>query len=198
VSARIVPDYRALAEHLLGSGHESVGFTIVATGPNGASPHHDPGGRGVRAGDAVVMDFGGRVGGYCSDLARTVSVGEPSDLLGEVHDVVHRAQAAAFRAVAPGVPAQEVDRAAREVIFDAGYGPDFIHRTGHGIGLEEHEAPFIVEGNEERLDIGMCFSLEPGIYLPDTLGVRIEDIVTVTSDGARNLNHAPRRLLIVA
>jgi Xaa-Pro aminopeptidase len=189
---------RALAGHLLDAGHESVAFTIVASGPNGASPHHEPGTRGVRAGDAVVMDFGGRIGGYCSDITRTVVVREPAGEIGEVHEVVRQAQEAAFAAAGPGVPAQEVDRAARAVIEDAGYGAFFVHRTGHGIGLEEHEAPYVVEGNAAPLEVGNCFSIEPGIYLEGRFGVRIEDIVAVSPDGVVRLNHAPRQLVAVA
>ncbi|HYT29194.1 MAG TPA: M24 family metallopeptidase, partial [Actinomycetota bacterium] len=188
---------KGLSGHLLDAGHGSVGFTIVGGGPNGASPHHEPAGRVIRQGDAVVLDFGGRVGGYCSDVTRTVSVGEPPEEVREVHDVVHRAQADAFRSVRPGVPAEEVDRAARAVIEEAGFGAEFVHRTGHGIGLEEHEPPYIVAGNGEPLEPGMAFSIEPGIYLPGRFGVRIEDIVVVTADGAKNLNDAPRELLIV-
>jgi D-alanyl-D-alanine dipeptidase len=143
------------------------------------------------------MDFGGRIHGYCSDITRTVVVGPPSDEVEEVHDIVRRAQEAAFQAAGPGVAAQEVDRAARAVIEEAGYGDTFVHRTGHGIGLEEHEAPYIVRGNDEPLQVGMCFSLEPGIYLPGQFGVRIEDIVAVTVDGVARLNHATRDLLAV-
>jgi len=187
-----------LGEGLLAAGHDSVAFTIVATGPNGASPHHEPGSRTLAEGDVLVMDFGGRVGGYCSDMTRTVSVGEPTEEAREVHDVVRRAQRAAFAIVRPGVPAQDVDREARAVIEAAGYGEHFVHRTGHGIGLEEHEDPYIVSGNGARLEAGMCFSIEPGIYLPGRFGVRIEDIVAVTEDGADSLNDAPRDLLVVA
>lgn len=187
-----------LGELLLAVGHETVAFTIVASGPNGASPHHEPGGRTIRAGDAVVLDFGGRIGGYCSDLTRTVVVGTPPAGFLEVYEVVREAQEVAFRAVRPGVPAEEVDAAARRVIEAAGYGERFIHRTGHGIGLEEHEEPYIVAGNREPLRVGHCFSIEPGIYLPGEFGVRIEDIVTVTPEGAQRLNHAPRELLTVA
>jgi D-alanyl-D-alanine dipeptidase len=179
------------------TGHDSVAFTIVASGPNAASPHHEPGDRAVRVGDAVVMDFGGRVRGYCSDITRTVSVGRPTDELQEVHEIVRRAQDAAFQAAGPGVPAEEVDGAARSVIEDAGYGDAFVHRTGHGIGLEEHEEPYIVAGNETALVPGNCFSIEPGIYLDGNFGVRIEDIVAVTEDGTVRLNHAPRELLMV-
>lgn len=188
---------RSLATYLEEEGHESVAFTIVASGPNGASPHHEPGDRGIRDGDSVVMDFGGRVRGYCSDITRTIVVGPPSEEVGEVHEIVRRAQDAAFGVVAPGVPAEDVDQAARAVIEQAGYGEAFVHRTGHGIGLEEHEAPYIVRGNAEPLQEGMCFSLEPGIYLPGKFGVRIEDIVAVTADGTVRLNHATRDLLAV-
>jgi Xaa-Pro aminopeptidase len=187
----------SLAGHLLDAGHESVAFTIVASGPNGASPHHEPAGRRAQRGDAVVLDFGGRIGGYCSDMTRTVSVGEPPQKVKEVYEIVREAQEAAFQAVRPGVQAEEVDGAARNVIEDAGYGEGFIHRTGHGIGLDEHEPPWIVRGNQQSLVEGMCFSIEPGIYLAGEFGVRIEDIVTVTADGARRLNLADRDLTMV-
>lgn len=187
-----------LSDLLLETGHDRVGFTIVGSGPNGASPHHDPGDRTIQAGDAVVLDFGGRSAGYFSDVSRTPAVRETASELAQVHEIVLEAQERAFRTVRPGVPAQEVDRSARQVIVEAGYGELFVHRTGHGIGLEEHEAPYIVEGNDQPLRAGMCFSIEPGIYLPGRFGVRIEDIVTVTEDGADRLNHAPRGLEIVA
>ncbi|MDQ4005896.1 MAG: aminopeptidase P family protein [Actinomycetota bacterium] len=183
-----------LAGLLLESGNDDVEFTIVGSGPNGASPHHEPGGREILAGDGVVLDFGGRTGGYCSDISRTVAVGAPSPEFKHVYEIVREAQEEAFRAVAPDVPAQDVDRAAREVIERSGYGDLFVHRTGHGIGLEVHEPPYIVEGNREPLRPGMCFSIEPGIYLPGQFGVRIEDIVAVTEKGARRLNHATREL----
>jgi D-alanyl-D-alanine dipeptidase len=188
----------ALGGLLLEMGHDSVGFGIVGSGPNGASPHHLPGDRVIGRGDVVVLDFGGRVEGYCSDVTRTVSVGEPSAEAIEVHEIVRRAQEAAFRAVRPGVAAEEIDRTARTVIDEAGYGEAFIHRTGHGIGLEEHEEPYIVAGNRQPLEPGMCFSIEPGIYLEGRFGVRIEDIVVVTEDGARSLNEAVRDLTVVA
>jgi Xaa-Pro aminopeptidase len=188
---------RSVASHLVDAGHESAAFTIVASGPNGASPHHEPGDRGIRRGDAVVLDFGGRVGGYCSDLSRTVSVGPPAEELVEVHSIVRRAQEAGLAAAGPGVPAQEIDRAARRVIESEGYGDAFLHRTGHGIGLEEHEPPYLVEGNDQPLEEGMCFSIEPGVYLEGRFGVRIEDIVVVTSGGAVSLNHADRGLTVV-
>jgi len=184
---------------LLGAhGHETVDFTIVGSGPNGASPHHEAGERVIEAGDAVVLDFGGHMGGYCSDISRTVGVGEPSAALERVHGVVREAQQAGVDAVRPGVACFEVDRAARAVIEDAGYGERFIHRTGHGIGLEVHEPPYIVEGMTVHLQAGMTFSVEPGIYLPGRFGVRIEDIVVCTADGVERLNQAPRDLAVVA
>jgi Xaa-Pro aminopeptidase len=188
---------RVLADLLQELGHDSVAFTMVGTGPNSASPHHEPGDRGIRAGDTVVMDFGGRVRGYCSDITRTVSGGPPPEEVREIHDIVRHAQEEAFKTAAPGVSAEEVDRAARSVIDEAGYADAFVHRTGHGIGLEEHEAPYIVEGNQAPLEVGNCFSIEPGIYLEGRFGVRLEDIVAVTADGVIRLNHATRDLLVV-
>ncbi|MFF5367001.1 aminopeptidase P family protein [Streptomyces sp. NPDC013187] len=178
-------------------GHEQVDFTIVASGPNGADPHHEAGERVIARGDMVVLDFGGLRDGYGSDTSRTVHVGEPTDEERRVHDVVREAQEAGFRAVRPGAACQDVDRAARRVIADAGYGEYFIHRTGHGIGVTTHEPPYMIEGEERPLVPGMCFSVEPGIYLPGRFGVRIEDIVTVTEDGGRRLNTTTRELVIV-
>jgi Xaa-Pro aminopeptidase len=181
-----------LREH----GHDEVAFAIVASGPNGASPHHEAGTRVLRAGDPVVLDFGGRVGGYCSDLSRTICVDRPPGGFDDVYQLVKEAQEAAFAAVRPGALAEDVDRAARRVIDEGGFGARFIHRTGHGIGLEEHEPPYIVAGNTERLEPGMCFSIEPGIYLDGRYGVRIEDIVAVTDTGGIRLNRANRGLVI--
>jgi D-alanyl-D-alanine dipeptidase len=186
-----------LADLLRAHGHETVDFTIVGSGPNGASPHHEAGDRVIGVGDTVVLDFGGRMAGYCSDITRTVVVGRPTEEQREVHGIVRTAQQAAFEAVRPGVPCELVDRAARDVIDAAGYGERFIHRTGHGIGLEVHEPPYIVEGNATPLEPGMTFSLEPGIYLPERFGVRIEDIVAVTPKGAERFNHAQRELAVV-
>ncbi|MFF0161348.1 aminopeptidase P family protein [Streptomyces sp. NPDC005263] len=192
--SRIAADLaRLLREH----GHEQVDFTIVASGPNGANPHHEVGDRVVERGDMVVLDFGGLKAGYGSDTSRTVHVGEPTDEERRVHDLVREAQEAGFRAVRPGVACQEVDRAARAVIADAGYGDRFIHRTGHGIGVTTHEPPYMIEGEEQPLVPGMCFSVEPGVYLPGRFGVRIEDIVTVTEDGGRRLNATSREMVIV-
>ena len=187
-----------LGELLVQMGHQRVAFTIVGGGPNAASPHHEPGDRTIQGGDAVVMDFGGRVEGYCSDITRTVVVRHTPREFDHIYEVVLEAQDRAFRAVKPGVSAEAVDGAAREVIERAGYGDLFVHRTGHGIGLEEHEEPYLVAGNREPLRPGMCFSIEPGIYLPGRFGIRIEDIVTVTEDGAQRLNHAQRDLQVVA
>ncbi len=186
-----------IADMLIENGHDRAAFTIVASGPNSASPHHEPGPRTIRAKDVVVMDFGGQLGGYYSDTTRTVVVGAAPEGFGEVYALVEAAQEAGCRAAAPGVPAQDVDRAARNIIEPGGYGEAFFHRTGHGIGLEVHEPPYIVEGNEEPLRVGTTFSIEPGIYLEGRFGVRIEDIVLVTEEGADRLNRSTRDLQIV-
>ncbi|MFI8201525.1 aminopeptidase P family protein [Streptomyces sp. NPDC085937] len=178
-------------------GHSQVDFTIVASGPNGADPHHEAGDRRIGRGDMVVLDFGGLKDGYGSDTSRTVHVGEPTEEERRVHDLVREAQEAGFRAVRPGAACQDVDRAARAVIADAGYGAYFIHRTGHGIGVTTHEPPYMIEGEEQPLVPGMCFSVEPGVYLPGRFGVRIEDIVTVTEDGGRRLNDTTREMVMV-
>ncbi|MBB4891956.1 Xaa-Pro aminopeptidase [Streptomyces olivoverticillatus] len=186
-----------LARLLRENGHEQVDFTIVGSGPNGASPHHDSGERVIEDGDMVVMDFGGLREGYGSDTTRTVHVGQPTAEERKVHDVVREAQQAAFEAVRPGVACQEIDRAARQVIRRAGFGEYFIHRTGHGIGVTTHEPPYMVEGEHLPLVPGMCFSIEPGIYLPGRFGVRIEDIVVCTEGGGRRLNNTERELRVV-
>jgi len=186
-----------LAALLLRFGHSQVDFTVVGSGPNGANPHHEAGERTIEHGDMVVLDFGGLKHGYGSDTTRTVHVGEPTPEERRVHDVVREAQQAGFEAVRPGVACQDVDRAARAVITEAGYGEYFIHRTGHGIGVTTHEPPYMIEGEEQPLVPGMCFSVEPGIYLPGRFGVRIEDIVTVTEDGGRRLNNTTREMVIV-
>lgn len=188
---------RQLAALTVEEGHDTAEFGIVASGPNGASPHHHVGERVIEEGDIVVCDFGGRLGGYYSDSTRTFVVGEPTLDQDEVHDVVLAANEAGRAAVKPGVPCEEVDRVARQVIEDAGYGEYFVHRTGHGIGLEVHEHPYMVRGNDELLEPGMTFSVEPGIYVPDRFGVRIEDIVVCTEDGVESLNQSERRLVAV-
>jgi Xaa-Pro aminopeptidase len=186
-----------LADLLRSFGHEQVDFTVVGSGPNGADPHHEAGDRVIRDGDAVVLDFGGLRYGYGSDTTRTVCVGEPTPEIRDVHEVVRQAQQAGVDAVRPGATCQDVDRAARAVITEAGYGEAFIHRTGHGIGVTTHEPPYIVEGEEQPLVPGMCFSVEPGIYLSGRFGVRIEDIVTVTDSGVARLNDTDHGLGIV-
>ncbi|MFB8027022.1 MULTISPECIES: M24 family metallopeptidase [unclassified Streptomyces] len=186
-----------LAALLLEHGHSQVDFTVVGSGPNGADPHHEAGERTIEGGDMVVLDFGGLMHGYGSDTSRTVHVGEPTAEEQRVHDVVREAQEAGCRAVRPGVACQDIDRAARAVVTEFGYGERFIHRTGHGIGVTTHEPPYMIEGEELPLVPGMCFSVEPGIYLPGRFGVRIEDIVTVTENGGRRLNATARELAIV-
>ena len=188
-----------LAALLRDEGHDEVMFTIVAAGEDGASPHHHTGDRVIRHGDTVVLDFGGTRSGYGSDITRTVQVGgHPSDEVVRVHDVVLRAQQAGYEAARAGATAQSVDAAARAVIADAGYGEFFIHRLGHGIGLDGHEHPYLVRGNEQRLEPGMAFSIEPGIYLPGRFGVRIEDIAILGDDGvAEALNRVDRGLATV-
>ena len=187
-----------LAERLLARGHDTAEFTIVASGPNAASPHHEPTDRRIGVGDVVVLDFGGTVAGYFSDTTRTLVVGDAGERLRTVHAVVAAAQRAATDAVRPGVEIQTIDRAARTVIDDAGFGDRFIHRTGHGIGLELHEPPYAAVGDRTVLEPGMTFSVEPGIYLEGELGVRIEDIVAVTEDGVEPLNTTSRDLRTVA
>ncbi|WP_409329937.1 M24 family metallopeptidase [Trujillonella humicola] len=186
-----------IAAAILAEGHVGVDFTIVGSGPNGASPHHELSDRVVQAGDVVVVDIGGELAtGYRSDCTRTYVVGgEPDARTAEWYAVLQEAQQAASAAVRPGVAAEEVDATARRVIGDAGWGEHFIHRTGHGIGLDTHEAPYIVAGNDLPLVPGMAFSVEPGIYLPGSCGARIEDIVICTADGVRSVNHGPRELV---
>ncbi|GAB3138248.1 Xaa-Pro peptidase family protein [Micromonospora sonneratiae] len=172
------------------TGHASVDFVIVAAGPNAASPHHEPTGRVIEAGDPVVVDIGGTMpSGYCSDSTRTyVAGGRPPSGFVDYYRVLQVAQQAAVAAVQPGVTAEAVDAAARAIITAAGYGAAFLHRTGHGIGLDGHEDPYIVAGNSRPLEPGMTFSIEPGIYLAGRHGARIEDIVVCTPDGVERLN----------
>jgi Xaa-Pro aminopeptidase len=178
-------------------GHDRSWFTIIASGPDSASPHHETGSRKIEEGDMVVCDFGGTIDGYHSDVTRTFVVGPPTPKQQEVHVLVVAANAAGRAAVAPGLPCQEVDAAARRVIEDGGYGRYFIHRTGHGIGLEGHEHPYIVDGNSLALETGMTFSIEPGIYIPGEFGVRVEDIVACGADAVDDLNQAERSLIEV-
>ncbi len=186
-----------LGELLVSRGHDTADFMIVASGPNAASPHHAPTERVIGDGNGVVIDFGGSVDGYFSDTTRTVVVGEPGERLRAVHGVVAEAQRVATEAVRPGVEIESVDRAARTLIDAAGFGDRFVHRTGHGIGLEVHEPPYATTGDRTVLEPGMTFSVEPGIYLEGELGVRIEDIVAVTDDGVESLNTTSRDLVTV-
>ena len=188
---------RELGERLVDEGHDSVNFAIVGSGPNSASPHHEPGPRVIGAGEAVVCDFGGTMDGYCSDITRTVFTGEPPTEFRDLYAVLAGAQAAAVDAARVGTPCQDVDGVARDLIDDAGYGPHFIHRTGHGIGLEEHEDPYLVSGNTEPIAPGHAFSVEPGIYLDGRWGARIEDIVVATEAGPEPLNRADHALAVV-
>jgi Xaa-Pro aminopeptidase len=186
-----------IAEAILAEGHVQVDFVIVGSGPNAASPHHEVSDRVIADGDVVVVDIGGTMpSGYCSDCTRTYAMGHAPDDFTKYYGVLYDAQEAATVSVRPGVTAESVDRTARDIITDAGYGQWFIHRTGHGIGLESHEDPYIVEGNTTPLEPGMAFSIEPGIY-PGPHGARIEDIVVCTEDGYQRLNNAPRDLVIV-
>ncbi len=189
---------RDFARMTVEEGHDAPMFTIIASGPNGSSPHHETGERLVEDGDMVVCDFGGTVDGYHSDVTRTFIVGEPTQRQKEVHDLVVAANEAGRAAVAPGIACQDIDRASRQVIAEAGYGEFFIHRTGHGIGLEGHEHPYIVDGNDTLLETGMTFSVEPGIYIPGEFGVRIEDIVNCGEKSVDDLNKAPRALTSVS
>jgi len=186
-----------IADAIVAEGHARADFTIVASGPNAASPHHGASGRVLTAGDAVVVDIGGTMpSGYCSDCTRTYVIGAPPPDFAAYYQVLKDAQEAACAAVRPGISAEAVDAAAREPITEAGYGDHFIHRTGHGIGLECHEDPYIVAGNAEPLQQGMAFSIEPGIY-PGAHGARIEDIVICTEQGGERLNNASRELVCV-
>jgi Xaa-Pro aminopeptidase len=186
-----------IADAIIEEGHARVDFTIVGSGPNAASPHHEVSDRVLQPGDAVVVDIGGTMpSGYCSDCTRTYAIGAPPAEFTAYYQVLRDAQQAAYAAVRPGVTAEAVDAAAREPITAAGYGQYFVHRTGHGIGLECHEDPYIVSGNAEPLAPGMAFSIEPGIY-PGPHGARIEDIVVCTERGCERLNNAPRDLVTV-
>lgn len=194
---------REVRDRLVAEGHEAAHFAIVGSGPNSASPHHDASDRVIRAGEPIVLDIGGTLGGYGSDITRTLWVtgGDaargPDERFRHLFDVLFHAQAAGTAAVRPGTACEAVDAAARRPIDDAGYGAAFFHRTGHGIGLDGHEDPYLVEGNDLPLRTGMAFSVEPGIYLPGEYGARIEDIVVCGPDGPIVLNEAPRALSVV-
>ncbi len=177
--------------------HDTAEFIIVASGPNGASPHHETGPRTIQEGDAVVVDIGGRKDGYCSDCTRTYVVGHAPEGYAEMHAHLEAAQQAGVDAGRPGNQAQDVDRAARAVLTDAGYGEWFNHRTGHGIGVDVHEHPYMVEGNDDVIEPGMAFSVEPGVYIPGRWGARIEDIVVVTEDGPVRCNNNEHTFVVV-
>jgi Xaa-Pro aminopeptidase len=194
---------REVRDLLIDEGHEEASFAIVASGPNGASPHHGAGDRRIQPGDPIVLDIGGTIDGYGSDITRMLWVAgrdgdhPPTPEFLEVFELVRGAHAAATAAVRPGSRAGALDETARAVIRDGGFGDAFIHRLGHGIGLEAHEDPYLVAGSEEPLAEGHAFSIEPGIYLAGRFGVRIEDIVVCGPDGPDVLNEAPRDLLVV-
>jgi len=188
-----------IAAAIVAEGHTGAAFVIVGSGPNGASPHHDVSGRVIERGDVVVIDIGGPLpSGYHSDCTRTYAVGvQPSASVREAYDVLQDAQERAVAAVRPGVTAEQIDAAARGPIAAAGLGERFIHRTGHGIGLDVHEEPYIVGGNSRPVERGMAFSVEPGLYLHGEWGARIEDIVVVTEDGCERLNTRTRDLVVL-
>ena len=192
-----------LAAHLLSEGHQQVNFAIVGSGPNAASPHHEPGARIIGPGETVVCDFGGTYSldggvGYCSDITRTVVTGTPPAEVTECYEVLEAAQQTAVASARSGVRAEDVDRVARDIIEAAGFGSLFVHRTGHGIGIEEHEDPYLVFGNREVLQPGHAFSVEPGIYQPGRFGMRLEDIVVIGDDGRPEpLNSIDHGLVVV-
>lgn len=194
---------REIGERLVAEGHQVAAFAIVASGPNSASPHHHAGARLIQAGEPIVFDIGGTLDAYCSDMTRTVWVSpghagqSPTEEFRTIYELVRRANEAATRAVRPGVACGGLDEVARRVIREGGYGDAFIHRLGHGIGLDGHEDPYLVADSAATLRAGMAFSIEPGIYLQGRFGVRIEDIVVCGADGPDVLNEAPRELLVV-
>ena len=192
--AEVAADLHA---RLRAEGHGRVNFVIVGSGSNSASPHHEPGDRVIGEGESVVCDFGGTVDGYCSDTTRTVFTGSPPAEFRDLYAAVQRAQASAVEAAVVGTPCEDVDGVARRVIEEAGYGPQFVHRTGHGIGLEEHEDPYLVGGNCEALVAGHAFSIEPGVYVDGRWGARIEDIVVATEAGPDALNTVSHDLAVV-
>jgi Xaa-Pro aminopeptidase len=179
-------------------GLDRLGGGIVGAGLNSASPHYKTADRKITPGDALVIDYGGQRSGYSADITRTPHAGPAAEEFRKVYRIVQEAQQAAFEAVRPGVTCEAIDRVARDHITRHGYGDRFIHRTGHGIGLDGHEEPYLVQGNALRVEEGMTFSIEPGIYLPGAFGVRIEDIVVVTAGGAERLNTCTRDLVVVA
>lgn len=187
-----------LSRRIIEEGHEKVNFAIVAAGENAASPHHHAGSRVIAENEIVLCDFGGTMAGYCSDTTRCVVTGDVPAEIAEAYAVLHEAQRVGVAAGIVGTPCEEIDRVTRQVIEDAGYGEYFIHRTGHGIGMEEHEDPYIVEGNSLPLEAGHAYSVEPGIYVPGKWGMRLEDIVVATTAGPRPLNTSDHDLISVS
>ena len=186
-----------LSERIVAEGHQVTNFAIVAAGENAASPHHHAGDRIIRAGEVVLFDFGGTMDGYCSDITRCVSLGQPPAQVAEAYAVLQEAQAAAVTGAVVGTPCEEVDRIARRIITEGGFGEYFIHRVGHGIGMDAHEDPYMVEGNSLPLAAGHAFSVEPGIYVPGAWGMRLEDIVVAGVDGPIPMNLANHDLVVL-
>ena len=194
---------REVRERLVDEGHDTAEFAIVASGPHSASPHHEPGGRVISAGEPLLLDIGGRRAGYCSDTTRTFWVAGDGDVAPDpgfvaIHRLTEEAQSAARAAVRPGLVYAALDEVARDRISAGGHGANFFHRLGHGIGLEVHEEPYVVSTNQDQLRTGDTFSIEPGIYLEGRYGVRIEDVMVVTPDGGQSLNTTDRRLRVIA
>ena len=186
-----------ISARLIDQGHDVVNFAIVAAGENAASPHHHAGPRVIQKNEIVLCDFGGTMNGYCSDITRCVFVGAPSRKITSAYSVLHAAHAAGVKAGVVGATCESVDAAARKIIDDAGFGDFFIHRTGHGIGMEAHEEPYMVSGNKLPIAAGHAFSVEPGIYLPGKWGMRLEDIVVATDNGPLSMNSVDHSLVIL-
>ncbi len=186
-----------MSARIVAEGHDKVNFAIVAAGENAASPHHHPGSRVIREGEIVLCDFGGTMNGYCSDTTRCVFTGTPSQEVAEAYAVLKAAEAAGVQAGVVGRSCESVDQAARSIIDAAGFGEYFVHRTGHGIGMEEHEDPYMVAGNTLPIEAGFAFSVEPGIYVPGKWGMRLEDIVVATIEGPVSMNNESHDLVTV-
>jgi len=186
-----------LSERIIAEGHQVTNFAIVAAGANAASPHHSASDRVIRKDEILLTDFGGTMNGYCSDITRCVYLGTPPAEIADAYAVLHEAQRAAAAAGTVGTPCEEVDRVARRIITDAGFGEFFFHRTGHGIGLDAHEDPYIVEGNSLPLAAGHAYSVEPGIYVEGKWGMRLEDILVATADGPLAMNIANHELVSI-
>lgn len=196
ITERAISD--KIKELLMELGGEELSFeTIVASGPNSSMPHYNDDKRVIEEQDLVILDYGCRYKGYCSDISRTVFIGEPTEEQKKIYEIVLRANTEAEKVVKEGVKAEDIDKTARKIIADEGYGRYFINRTGHGIGLADHEAPYIKDGNEEVLKTGMSFSVEPGIYIPGKFGMRVEDIVMVDGEGPIIFNKANKDMVIV-